>query len=147
MFPYQPGLFMSQISLIPAHKLDLQCACLGSCQLLIYSFWSCQIRVWPPLPFSRLTPWILVPNPAHWRCPHEWILCLCYQQLRQKARGAVKFTILVMIVCTNFPEGLQRLRTDSIPRADLTIDIPHSLFPSKEPKLSLTFWHFWRWWY
>lgn len=128
MFTYQPGLFMSQISLIPAHKLDLQCACLGSCQLLIYSFWSCQIRVWPPLPFPPDSLNSCSQPCSLKRLPHEWILCLCYPQLRQKARGAVKFTILVMIVCTNFPEGLQRLRTDSIPRADLTIDIPHSLF-------------------
>lgn len=113
------------VSFLPI-SFDLQCACLGAVSWLIYSFWSCQIRVWPPLPFSRLTPEFLFPTLLIEGARMNGSLCLCYPQLRQKARGAVKFTILVMIVCTNFPEGLQRLRTDSIPRADLTIDIPHS---------------------
>lgn len=42
-------------------------------------------------------------------------------------RPAPKFTILVMTVNTNFPVGLQRLRTDFTPRLILTAVLPSSL--------------------
>lgn len=137
----------------PAHRLHLRGACLGSCRFLICSFWPCQSHlVQPPLPFSCLTRWVLAPNPAHWRCRCAGVLCLHIRKWGRKqgrlwCRPPQKWTILIMTVHTNFPEGLQRLRTDSTPRADLTIDFPSSLVPSEEANLSLPFWHFWGWRY
>lgn len=105
-----------------------------------------------PLPFSCLTRWVLAPNPAHWRCRCARVLCLRIRKWGRKqgrlwCRPLQQWTILTMTVHTNFPEGLQRLRTDFTPRADLTIDFPSSLVPSEEANLSLPFWHFWGWRY
>lgn len=88
----------------------------------------------PHLPVPCLL--VLALHPARSWCRCVWALCFCMRKCRRFwCYPPSKFTILIMTVNTNFPEGLQKLRTDYTPGVYLTSPV---LFHSEEPNLSLT---------